>query len=148
MSSPKVLATPDSQVTQKSPTLALSSESCMSEQRSTAEDNHDVSAGAALASAVIPSMALSTTKPPIRALIAKDCVLYELPPEIRREIFNVVVDIFYGEFPDRKGIRYTIGETRRPRRQFIRKKGEVGLTGLSLSYLPPLEAALFPDTKL
>ena len=61
-------------------------------------------------------------------------------------IFNIVIDNFFKRFPDRREVRYTAQKTGDPRESFIRDEGEVGLAGLSYSYLLPLETALIFDT--
>jgi hypothetical protein len=87
---------------------------------------------------------------------AKDCTLYQSPPEIRKEIFKAVLDLFFQEFRSRKEIYYTLDMYGK---QFVQpstphgfqlapRQDDIVFAGLWAQLLPTLELALFADTKL
>jgi hypothetical protein len=89
-------------------------------------------------------------------LISKDCVLYKFAPELRKEIFKAVLELFFQEFRGRKEIRHDldmygkqfIQPSTSSDFQWIQGQDDIVFTGLWFQLLPALELALFADTKL
>jgi hypothetical protein len=79
--------------------------------------------------------------------VANGCVLHKVPPEVRKMIFNDVLDDFLKKFPDRGNISY------KPTQSGDVVRGEHSsyhhlFAGLPGDQLPAIEQALFPEPKL